>query len=73
MTPKVFGDGTITIVVNSDGESSMYVGQTRVKSIQSVTLSSSPGSFPSVSVSLVDNCESDSRTARSIPWVTVKD
>jgi len=72
MTPKVFGDGTVTVVVNSDGESAVYVGQTRVGSVRSVTLSAAPGSFPDVSVSLEDGlCETDARTAQSIPWVRV--
>lgn len=36
--PKVFGDGTLTIVVDQDGQTAVYSGQSQIGYIQNIKL-----------------------------------
>ena len=76
--PRVFEEGTVTIVLGSGG-CSVFAGAREVGMFESVTASVEPGRAPSVELRFARSHDRDVsvkieesvRTVRTIPWVAV--
>lgn len=75
-TPEVFGDGDITLVVNSE-KACLYVGTVQVEFLDGVVVEIESKSKPVVSVRFPRDensqmrVEENARLLRALPWVKV--